>query len=215
MLETCVSLVDCERILVEKFQKVKFIGEIELSSEDIRTLTNFITTELDRDPRRGLRLLRQRAPATIAAFLVWQGIMEYEEGDYWTLALRAIGLEEPRWQQEFGAAFINFLRRMDLPEFPIEDALRFVTPILLHGGIPQKCLDQFFDHVIMDMVEFNLVTGDEIRDYLYSLREEEKTRVTLRQKLQELKQSESKCRKEAEGMVGVAKSSLATRRVFI
>ncbi len=200
MLETCVSLVDCERILVEKFQKVKFIGEIELSSEDIRTLTNFITTELDRDPRRGLRLLRQRAPATIAAFLVWQGIMEYEEGDYWTLALRAIGLEEPRWQQEFGAAFINFLRRMDLPEFPIEDALRFVTPILLHGGIPQKCLDQFFDHVIMDMVEFNLVTGDEIRDYLYSLREEEKTRVTLRQKLQELKQSESKCRKEAEDL---------------
>ena len=97
MLETCVSLVDCERILVEKFQKVKFIGEIELSSEDIRKLTNFITTELDRDPRRGLTLLRQRAPATIAAFLVWQGIMEYEEGDYWTLALRAIGLEEPRW----------------------------------------------------------------------------------------------------------------------
>ncbi len=58
MLETGVSLVDCERILVEKFQKVKFIGEIELSSEDIRKLTNFITTELDRDPRRGLRLLR-------------------------------------------------------------------------------------------------------------------------------------------------------------
>lgn len=200
MLETCVSLVDCERVLIEKFQRVKFIGEIELSSEDIRKLTNFITTELDRDPRRGLRLLRQTVPATIAAFLVWQGIMEYEEGDYWTSALSAIGLGEPRWQQELGEAFISFLRRMDLSEFPIEDALRFVTPILLHGGIPQKCLDQFFDHVIMDMVEFNLVTDDEIRDYLYSLREEEKTRVALRQKLQELKQSESKCRKEAKGL---------------
>jgi hypothetical protein len=200
MLETCVSLVDCERVLIEKFQRVKFIGEIELSSEDIRKLTNFINTELDRDPRRGLRLLRQRAPGTIAAFLVWQGIIGYGEGDYWTSALRAIGLDEPRWQQELGEVFISFLRRMDLPDLPIKDALRFVTPILLHGGIPQKCLDQFFDHVIMDMVEFNLVTDDEIRDYLYSLREEEKTRVALRQKLQELKQSESTCRKEAEGL---------------
>jgi hypothetical protein len=100
MLETCVSLVDCERVLIEKFQRVKFIGEIELSSEDIRKLTNFINTELDRDPRRGLRLLRQRAPGTIAAFLVWQGIIGYGEGDYWTSALRAIGLDEPRWQQQ-------------------------------------------------------------------------------------------------------------------
>ncbi len=200
MLETCVSLADCERVLVEKFQKVKFIGEIELSSEDIRKLTSFITTELDRDPRRGLRLLRQRAPGTIAAFLVWQGIMEYAEGDYWTPALRAIGLEEPRWQQELGEAFIGFLRRMNLPEFPIEDALRFVTPILLHGGIPQRCLDRFFDDIIMDMVEFNLVTGDEIRDYLYSLREGERTRVALRQRLQELKQYELRCRKEAKDL---------------
>ena len=79
--------------------------------------------------------------------------MEYKEGDYWTPALQAIGLEETRWQQELGKAFIKFLRRMDMPVFPIEGALRFVTPILLHGVIPQKCLDQFFDDVIMDMLE--------------------------------------------------------------
>ncbi len=200
MLETCVSLYDCERVLIEKFQEVKFIGEIELSPEDIRKLINFIIIELDPDPKYGLNLLKQKAPATISAFLVWQGIIEYEEGDYWTPALRAIGLEEPRWQQELGETFIDFLRCMDLPDFPIEGALRFVTPILLHGGIPQKCLGQFFDYVIMDMVEFNLVTGDEIRDYLHSLREDEKTRVALRQKLKELKQSESKCRKEAKDL---------------
>ncbi len=47
---------------------------------------------------------------------------------------------------------------MDLPDLPIKDALRFVTPILLHAGIRQKCLDQFFDHVIMDMVEFDVVS---------------------------------------------------------
>ena len=200
MLETCVSLADCERVLVEKFQKIKFIGEIELSSEDIQKLINFITTELDPDPKHGLKLLKQKAPGTIAAFLVWQGIIGYEEGDYWTPALRAIGLEEPRWQQELGEAFIGFLRRMNLPEFPIEDALRFVTPILLHGGIPQRCLDRFFDDIIMDMVEFNLVTGDEIRDYLCSLREGERTRVALRQKLQELNQYRLRCRKEATAL---------------
>lgn len=153
VLETCVSLGDCERVLFERLRKVKFIGEVELSSADLQKLTNLIATELAPNPKRGLRLLKQKAPASIAAFLVWQGIMEYKEGDYWTPALQAIGLEETRWQQELGKAFIKFLRRTDMPVFPIEGALRFVTPILLHGGIPQKCLDQFFDDVIMDMLE--------------------------------------------------------------
>ncbi len=200
MLEMCVSLVDCERVLIEEFRSVTFLGEIELSSEDVQRLNALIITELDPDPKLGLKLLRHRAPASIAAFLVWQGIIGYGEGDYWTSALRAIGLDEPRWQQEFGEAFISFLRRMDLPDLPIKDALRFVTPILLHGGIPQKCLDQFFDHVIMDMAKFGIITGDEIRDYLCSLRDAEATRVALRRKLQNLKRDKSKYRKDVENL---------------
>jgi hypothetical protein len=119
VLETCVSLGDCERVLFERLRKVKFIGEVELSSADLQKLTNLIATELAPNPKRGLRLLKQKAPASIAAFLVWQGIMEYKEGDYWTPALQAIGLEETRWQQELGKAFIKFLRRMDMPVFPL------------------------------------------------------------------------------------------------
>ncbi len=183
MLEMCVSLVDCERVLIEEFRSVTFLGEVELSSEDVQRLNALIITELDPDPKLGLKLLRHRAPASIAAFLVWQGIIGYGEGDYWTSALRAIGLDEPRWQQELGEVFISFLRRMDLPDLPIKDALRFVTPILLHGGIPQKCLNHFFDHVIMDMAKFGIITCDEIRDYLCSLRDAEATRVELRRKL--------------------------------
>ena len=200
MLETCVSLGDCERVLTEKFRRVRFLGEVELSSEDVQRLNALIITELDPDPKLGLKLLRHRAPASIAAFLVWQGIIGYGEGDYWTSALRAIGLDEPRWQQELGEVFISFLRRMDLPDLPIKDALRFVTPILLHGGIPQKCLDQFFDHVIMDMAKFGIITSDEIRDYLCSLRDAETTRVALKQKLQHLRRDKEKYQKDVENL---------------
>lgn len=213
VLETCVSLGDCERVLFERLRKVKFIGEVELSSADLQKLTNLIATELAPNPKRGLRLLKQKAPASIAAFLVWQGIMEYKEGDYWTPALQAIGLEETRWQQELGKAFIKFLRRMDMPVFPIEGALRFVTPILLHGGIPQKCLDQFFDDVIMDMLEFKLVTGDDITDHLNSLREDEKTRVALEKELEILKEKELDCRKGLEDLASLINLRQQTAKV--
>lgn len=66
VLETCVSLGDCERVLFERLRKVKFIGEVELSSADLQKLTNLIATELAPNPKRGLRLLKQKAPASIA-----------------------------------------------------------------------------------------------------------------------------------------------------
>lgn len=205
MLEVCSTLADCERVLGEKFQEVRFLGEVELLPKDVEKLGRFISDELGPAPEHGLGSLGRIAPASIAAFLVWQGILGYEEGDYWASVSRSIGLVGPRWQREFGGIFLNFLRSMDLPEFSIEGSSRFVTPILLHGGIPQKCMDQFFDSVVIDVVMSDATTEDEIRDHLYSLREAEKARAVLERELQDLARAKARLQGELAGLVALLK----------
>ena len=187
MLKACVSLADCERVLIEGIQKVRFIGEIQLSAEDVQKITNLITCTLTPDPGIGFKQLGENAPAVTSVFLVWQGITGYEEGDYWTSVLETAGLKGSKWQERFGKIFIDFLKSMGLPRIHIRGALPFVSPILLHGGVPKSCLNQFFEYVIWDLIESDLTSNNEVKDYLYSLRKDEQIRTALEEKHRNLK----------------------------
>jgi hypothetical protein len=82
-------------------------------------------------------------PATLAVLLAAAGALYYREGNLWS----HLGLSGPR-AGLVGHAFTDALRLLGLETFEalVEDekALRYLTPILAHGGIPRYCLSDFF-----------------------------------------------------------------------
>lgn len=53
MLENCAGLEDCERVLASKVEKVAFLGQVELSSEDVEKLGALIGERIKSDIRQG------------------------------------------------------------------------------------------------------------------------------------------------------------------
>ena len=71
----------------------------------------------------------------------------YDHGTFWPALCRLAGVPNERpTQKEWGTAFIDNLRTLELPTF--EDAsdsgARFVGRILMHSGVPTYCLGDYF-----------------------------------------------------------------------
>ena len=82
------------------------------------------------------------ARALLVVGLVGHGIYYYELGSFWgDIPVKGLA-------QSYGPAFLRALELLNLETFAdmvAEDrALRYVAPILAHGGIPKRCLPDFF-----------------------------------------------------------------------
>ena len=84
-------------------------------------------------------------PTLAAMMTVGLGIYYYNEGDFWSVFP---SLDSPIKQSRWGQQFEEFLSQHNsLESFRAvkdEGGLRYVAPILAHGGIPQSCLPDFF-----------------------------------------------------------------------
>jgi hypothetical protein len=160
-------LLDFERPLSPMFREVGLIGEIPLS-DDEETKIEAALRELLRSgsPSNATQFLREEAPCTLACFLVWKGIRGYREGDYWSEVCESANLPQANWPQKWGEIFEDVLQRFRLPNFRDRGGLRFVTPILIHGGIPDYCLDDFFERLVWPAVIGRLNYEGNIHDLL-------------------------------------------------
>ena len=74
--------------------------------------------------------------------------VDHWDGGFWPRLASLIGATvEDGLSQEWGNAFLNNLRRLDLPTFDSgnEDAgTRYVGRILMHSGMPTYCLRDYF-----------------------------------------------------------------------
>jgi hypothetical protein len=98
---------------------------------------------------RDLQQIAQRYPALLAVYLVGHGVYRYEAGNFYgTTSLRGI-------DQSAGPAFMTAVRQLHLETFEDmvigDNALRYVAPILAHGGIPKYCLDDYFSLMLRDI----------------------------------------------------------------
>lgn len=82
-------------------------------------------------------------PATLIVLLACAGNLRYRGGDLWS----GVDLSGPA-TSHVGRTFLAALERLRLETFEAmveqQGALRYLTPILAHGGIPQYCLGDFF-----------------------------------------------------------------------
>ena len=183
MLSDCSDLRQCEDRLSKETKNVSLLGQIEHSSQDLANLGTLVRHTIAQDISRGTCFIEQHAPTCLACLLVWTGIVGYRDGDYWSAVRESTGLvEDPNWEGKWGNAFLEFLKKRGLPRFEIKGGLTYVTPILAHGGIPNSCLIEFFEHLLLPMVERDLLDptdSEEIVQELAFRREDDKERASV------------------------------------
>ena len=186
------DLLACERLLLPQIQTIQLLGQLPLTADDYTHLTTLIRARMRQDVGSGTRYITRWAPGCFAVFLVWTGITGYRAGNYWTAVHEALGTTEANWQSQWGQFFNRFLVRQQLPRFVIEGSPAYVTPILLHGLIPNICLNDYFSEVVRPLalrqrVYHPVEVSHELRLYRNDADRSEMLGNTLEQ-LQEQKQ---------------------------
>ena len=187
MIEECKDILECEKRLSSVTPRINLLGEIPLSTQEVDKLISFIKEQFSDNIHLGIESVKTKAPTCFAFFLVWKGILDYRDGDYWSGFEEFSGLLDPNQQAKWGKFFISFLKANRLSSFNnIEDAHRYVTPILMHGMIPNSCLDEYFEEILLNMIKRELADPNdckEINFLLNSRREEDKERQGIEKEI--------------------------------
>ena len=103
-------------------------------------LGRVLTQALDRG--REPRLLRW--PACVAAVTAGIATARYSQGAFWPALWETARVPAARQDADtWGKAFLGALDRLGLDPFP-DEHFPYVTPILMHAGIPTYCLGDVF-----------------------------------------------------------------------
>lgn len=127
------------------------LGELGLGRQNLeeigRLFTNTDFQQL-RNKRytieQTLKAVKAQWPLTYALYLVLEGVYNYDSGDYWDGPSKQLGLQTG-YTSRCGRLFLDILADNNLPTFEQSGGHTYVTPILLHGGIPNDLLFGFFD----------------------------------------------------------------------
>lgn len=92
-----------------------------------------------------LKRTKSEWPVTFAFYLTLEGANSYKDGDYWSVTTGVLNLKSRQDQERCGKLFLDILNDFHLPTFEREhQGHKYVTPILLHAGIPTNSLDSLF-----------------------------------------------------------------------
>ncbi|GFO97599.1 hypothetical protein ig2599ANME_1804 [groundwater metagenome] len=173
MIEDCTEISDCEKKLSPLVRNVNLLSEIALSRNEVDKLGALIKKEISADIKQGIEHLEKKFPTCLACFLVWKGILDYRDGDYWSTIRNSIGISDPNTQNTLGDIFIKSLKLNSLMHFDIKGAHKNITPILAHGMIPNSCLNEYFENILLPLVEELTYLDDdrEIKFWLKSRRQ--------------------------------------------
>lgn len=190
ILSACSGLNDCELVLSSCLQREQIIGRVPLTVEDIERLGELIRQQLRGDWSTTV-LVAQQTPICLAFFLVFTGIFDYEEGNYWSGVERRLQVElEPAWKAFWGQTFLRILRRQGIAVPVIKDSLTYVTPILLQGGIPVNCLENFLQRALVPLIKRNIVERQEVYQEISLFRQREQRRQEIAAKAAKLKKKQ-------------------------
>jgi len=148
------SLDEWEKRLHPQVIEVDLLGEVALSDEEVRLLGQQIGDLVRRKGwTQAARLLRERYPCSYVVFMVAQGARGYEAGDFWSAIRDATGVSiSPAQTLQWGQLFEEIVQKLPVAQFPHLGGHRYIGPILAHGGIPDYCLADFFDHFLQPLV---------------------------------------------------------------
>jgi hypothetical protein len=171
------TLQDWEQHLAPQVRQVELLGEITVTAEEWQQLGQSIGPYLH-NPNLSATVinLRHKFPCAFVVFLAAQGIHDYRgPAGFWPGVGETIGKAlNAASTRQLGLLFEEILTAHKLPLFPQVTAksFRYVSLILLHGGIPNYSLDDYFDKMLRPAVTrevFADMAADElIEDWLLS-----------------------------------------------
>lgn len=191
-----IDLTEWEKRFALSVQNTELLGDIELTENEFMDLQQKLK---DYIKEHGYVYLNSRAPLSLAVFLVRIGIKEYNEGNYWSAVQKALEIpgNDPRWQGIFGNSFLKTLDYYNLAKF-YAPGLKYVTPILIHGRIPDNYLENFFD-VILDLFADNFednLSKEYIKNTVRLWREDHFGRLETQRELDDTKEKLKKVNEE-------------------
>jgi hypothetical protein len=138
---------------------IDLLGELNTTPAELDKLGAAISLLVSAaQPAQATQQLEIRYPLAFAEFLVAIGIHEYRQGNYWSAVFRQTRIPAQIYPSRWGQAFERILRHHELEQFEAlhgDQALRFVSRFLAHGGIPTSCLDDFFQHLVEPAIRQN------------------------------------------------------------
>ncbi len=151
------SLTEWESLLVNQIRSIALIGELDLTIELEHELGALLKSRITQAPdiRQGIELIARSYPACLATYLVAHGVFQYRSGDYWTMIDTNLGCQSSLVNSRWGSFFEQFLVKNGLQDFQAAATKghRYLTKILLHGGIPDYCLPDFFNYLLLPWVD--------------------------------------------------------------
>ncbi len=159
MIQDAADLFECETVLSRQLDAVVLLSQLRLRPNDVRRLRTFIQAEIEQKGAEGVEFLTEFAPVCLACFMVWEGILHYGGGDYWSAVTQILPF--PSVPEKLGRFFLNFLTRHQLPVFT-QEGKHYITTILAHGGIPDTCLKDFFQHLLAPVLNDELELPSDI-----------------------------------------------------
>ena len=133
-----INPLHLEVLIRDHLKGITLVGELNLSPDSEIYLQ--ARSVIHRAFHRGqLDSLSTIYPASLITFLVSEGIYRYRGGAYWD-QLSIVPALQVNQTTKVGRSFLASLEALALETFGSvqleENALRFVMPILLHGGVP-------------------------------------------------------------------------------
>ncbi len=153
-----------EETMRSRIARVELLGELNITAEEAYQLTKAIAQvrQCSKSWLLAFTTLKDQYPNCLAAYLVTTAIYDYKDGDYWGYVNAGSGLAATQQhQQRLGQFFEQYLQERGLPTFRrlAAEGLRFVTPILVHAGIPDDVLPAFFESFVRRSISQDDLVG--------------------------------------------------------
>lgn len=128
------NIDEIEARLEDYFRDIELVGDIYLALEDYNTLKKQLTEAASESSETSLKI---RYSNCIVLFMVYTAVYHYDNS-YWEYVEECFE-QIPR--TKLMEIFMGVLRRFKLPLFgEYTNALKNITPILCHSGVPHKCM---------------------------------------------------------------------------
>jgi len=158
------TITQYETRISEVLKGAQFLGRIEMPEEQLEALLGIIASQLDgvMYPKACARRLAQNYPAAVAYALVQVAAEEYAEGEVWPRIAEHLGGLETAVVNELGISIERCQKRYNLVDCERDSKLRYVTPMLLQGGIPDSCICELIEIVQHNCVRRGIVTHSSV-----------------------------------------------------
>lgn len=125
-------------------EAVSLVAELDLDVDSPQFIEAYtvVTAIITRNGPDGIEIVGRNYPACTAITLATLGMRYGDGGEFWATLYESAGnshrlpyLNAQR-QAAYGTTFLAALNALELPTFSHVEGRKFLTPILLHGGLP-------------------------------------------------------------------------------